>query len=232
MLTRSGGSKRAGGREATHYEDAGMIVTSWLQGTSRDGDPQDHIHNQIARMSLTARDGKWRAPDTAGIRAELGAVRAIFSAHLDAALTREFGVTMTARPDGKGNEIAGITREQIERYSTRTQQIDGTTQAAVDKWADRHGREPSKRELLYIRQEMTMASRQGKEEGEIDWDAKIADWEAKWDARDGSSLAQVARECQIWAARTVELRRPGTANRSRMAPRRRLTRRSARCSKR
>ena len=194
-MTRSGGGgQRVDGQETIRFEDAGMVVTSWLQGTSRDGDPQDHIHNQIARMSLTARDGKWRALDTAGIRAELGAVRGIVTAHLDAALTREFGVTMTAREDGKGNEIAGITREQIEKYSTRTQQIDGATQEAVDKWAAKHGREPSKRELLYIRQEVTMASRQGKEDGEIDWDAQIEKWEAKWDARDGSSLAQVARE--------------------------------------
>ena len=194
VMTRSGGGQRVDGQETIRFEDAGMVVTSWLQGTSRDGDPQDHIHNQIARMSLTARDGKWRALDTAGIRAELGAVRGIVTAHLDAALTREFGVTMTAREDGKGNEIAGITREQIEKYSTRTQQIDGATQEAVDKWAAKHGREPSKRELLYIRQEVTMASRQGKEDGEIDWDAQIASWEAKWDARDGTSLAQVARE--------------------------------------
>ena len=195
VMTRSGGGgQRVDGQETIRFEDAGMVVTSWLQGTSRDGDPQDHIHNQIARMSLTARDGKWRALDTAGIRAELGAVRGIVNAHLDAALTREFGVTMTAREDGKGNEIAGITREQIEKYSTRTQQIDNATQEAVDKWAAKHGREPSKRELLYIRQEVTMASREGKEDGAIDWDAQIEKWEAKWDARDGSSLAQVARE--------------------------------------
>jgi hypothetical protein len=25
------------------------------------GDPQDHIHNQIARMARTRSDGKWRA---------------------------------------------------------------------------------------------------------------------------------------------------------------------------
>lgn len=35
--------------EAGRFEEALITVTSWLQGTSRDGDPQDHIHNQIAR---------------------------------------------------------------------------------------------------------------------------------------------------------------------------------------
>jgi TrwC relaxase len=53
------------GREPGRFGQAGLIVTSWLQGTIRDGDPQDHIHNQIARITRTVSDGKWRAHDTA-----------------------------------------------------------------------------------------------------------------------------------------------------------------------
>ena len=30
---------RSSGREPGRFEPAGLIVTSWLQGTSRDGDP-------------------------------------------------------------------------------------------------------------------------------------------------------------------------------------------------
>ena len=192
-VTRTGyHGKRVDGQEPGRYEDAGMVVTSWLQGTSRDGDPQDHIHNVIARMSLTALDGKWRALDTMALRAQLGAVRGIVTAHLDAALTREFGVTMTAREGGAGYEIEGISREMIERYSTRTQAIEGETEKLAEAWERSHGRAPTSRELQYIQQEATMRSRDGKEEGSIDWDALLEKWEAQWDARDGSSLAQVA----------------------------------------
>ncbi len=192
-VTRTGyHGKRVDGQDPGRYEDAAMIVTSWLQGTSRDGDPQDHIHNQIARMSLTARDGKWRALDTMAVRAQLSAVQAIVTAHLESGLSRTFGVEMAARPDGIGNEVAGITREQIEAYSTRTQQIDAHTQEAVDAWARKYGREPNRRELQYIRQEVTMTTRQGKEEGAIDWDKLAEKWEAKWEALDGTALAQVA----------------------------------------
>ena len=64
-MTRTGyHGTRVDGQEPGRFEPPGIVVTSWLQGTSRDGDPQDHVHNQIARMSLTARDGKWRAVDT------------------------------------------------------------------------------------------------------------------------------------------------------------------------
>ncbi len=63
--------------EPGRFEPAGLIVTSWLQGTSREGDPQDHIHNQVARIVRTYRDGKWRAVDTMSVRAVLGALQAI-----------------------------------------------------------------------------------------------------------------------------------------------------------
>jgi hypothetical protein len=55
------------GREPERFEPAGLIVTSWLQDTSRDGDPQDRVHNQIARITRTFSDGKWRALDTVSV---------------------------------------------------------------------------------------------------------------------------------------------------------------------
>ena len=77
-ITRTGyHGTRIDGHEPGRFEEAGLIVTSWLQGTSRDGDPQDHIHNQIARITRTESDGKWRAHDTASLRAVLGALQAV-----------------------------------------------------------------------------------------------------------------------------------------------------------
>ena len=192
--TRTGsGVARVGGEDTVKFEPTGLVISSWLQGTSRDGGPQDHIHNQIARMSRTESDGKWRTVDTAGLRAQLGAVRATFGANLRSEMTRRFGVEWVPRKDGDGFELKGITRAQIEKYSTRTQAIDAETAKAVETWKARHdGREPSRRELLYIRQEATMASRQGKEDGEIDWDKHLAEAEAKWEAVDGTRLRDVA----------------------------------------
>ena len=96
---------RVDGQEPGRFEEAGLIVTSWLQGTSRDGDPQDHIHNQIARITRTVSDGKWRAHDTASLRAVLGALQAVAATAVECELTREFGVAWVPRADGRGNEI-------------------------------------------------------------------------------------------------------------------------------
>jgi TrwC relaxase len=97
-VTRTGShGTRVDGQEPGRFEEAGLIVTSWLQGTSRDGDPQDHIHNQIARITRTLRDGKWRAHDTASLRAVIGALQAMAATTVECELSREFGVRWVAR---------------------------------------------------------------------------------------------------------------------------------------
>ncbi|MHB1430528.1 MAG: MobF family relaxase [Streptosporangiaceae bacterium] len=188
-MTRTGyHGARVDGREPGRFEQADLVVTSWLQGTSRDGDPQDHIHNQIARIVRTRSDGKWRALDTASLRVFLGSVQAIVAAHVECALTRRYCVGWVARPDGNGLEIEGITQAQMDAYSTRTVTIREELPEAVASWIAKYGRTPSRRELLFIQNEVTMSSRKGKREGEIDWDVLCA----QWDATLGGALASVA----------------------------------------
>jgi len=64
VRTYSGASAKVGDVQTGRWERAAPVVTTWLQGTSRDGDPHDHSHNVWARMALTLSDGKWRALDT------------------------------------------------------------------------------------------------------------------------------------------------------------------------
>ena len=176
------------GHEPGRFEPAGLIITSWLQGTSRDGDPQDHIHNQIARITRTFGDGKWRALDTASLRAVLGAVQAIAATTVECELTREFGVQWIPRADGRGNEIKGITQAQMEAYSTRTVQVHEKERELARAWQRRHGRTPTSRELLHIANDATLRSRKGKDATPVDWDALAA----RWDATLGGQLAGIA----------------------------------------
>ena len=188
-ITRTGyHGTRIDGREPGRFEPAGLIVTSWLQGTSRDGDPQDHIHNQIARITRTYRDGKWRALDTMSVRAVLGALQAVAATAAECELTREFGVDWIPRADGRGNEIKGVTQAQMDAYSTRTVQVREKEHELAQAWERKHGRAPTSRELLYIANAATLQSRQGKDAGAIDWDALAA----QWDATLGGELAGIA----------------------------------------
>ena len=179
---------RIDGRELGRFEPAGLIVTSWLQGTSRDGDPQDHIHNQIARITRTSCDGKWRALDTASLRAVLGALQGVAATAVECELTREFGVDWIPRADGRGNEIRGMTQAQMDAYSTRTVRVHEKERELARAWERRHGRAPTSRELLHIANDATLQSRKGKDSGPVDWKALAA----RWDATLGGELASIA----------------------------------------
>ena len=188
-MTRTGyHGTRVDGQEPGRFAEAGLVVTSWLQGTSRDGDPQDHIHNQIARITRTVSDGRWRALDTACLREVPGALQAIAATVVECELTREFGVQWVPRPDGRGNEIDGITRAQMDAYSTRTVQVHEKERELARAWERRHGRAPNSRELFYLAQKATLRSRRDKSAGEIDWDALAR----RWDAAIGGELAGIA----------------------------------------
>jgi conjugative relaxase-like TrwC/TraI family protein len=188
-ITRTGyHGVRVDGREPGRFEPAGLIVTSWLQGTSRDGDPQDHIHNQIARITRTFRDGKWRALDTMSVRAVLGALQAVAATTVECELTREFGVDWIPRADGRGNEIRGISQAQMDAYSTRSVQVREKERELARAWERKHGRAPTSRELLHLANAATLQSRKGKDAGAIDWDALAR----RWDATLGGDLAGIA----------------------------------------
>jgi hypothetical protein len=188
-VTRSGyHGVRVDGQEPGRFEEAGLIVTSWLQGTSRDGDPQDHIHNQIARITRTVSDRRWRAHDTASLRLVLGALQAVAATAVECELTRVFGVAWVPRADGRGNEIQGITQAQMDAYSSRTVQVHEKERELARAWALKNGRAPNSRELYYIATKATLQSRAGKRPGQIDWDALAA----RWDATLGGELADVA----------------------------------------
>ena len=188
-VTRSGyHGTQVHGREPGRFEAAGLIVTSWLQSTSRDGDPQDHVHNQISRITRTFRDGKWLALDTMSVRGVLGALQAIAATAVECELTRAFGVDWIPRADGRGNEIRGVTQAQMDAYSTRTVQVHEKERELARAWARRHGRAPTSRELLYIANDATLQSRRGKDAGPVDWDALAC----RWDTTLGGELAGIA----------------------------------------
>ena len=122
--TRTGShNTRVHGRETGQWHEADLAVAHWLQHTSRDGDMQLHVHSQIAHVAKTATDGKWRAPDSLGYNGHIGAVAAIVSQHLEEALTARFGLEWTARDDGHGFEIKGISAEMMRVFSSRRESI-------------------------------------------------------------------------------------------------------------
>ena len=105
--TRSGyHGRQADGVRTGRWEDAhGFVVGSFAQHTSRDGDPQLHIHNLVLNRVMRERDGAYRTLDSRALYEHRGAAAAIAALVMESALSREFGVGWVragrrARPRG------------------------------------------------------------------------------------------------------------------------------------
>src|SRR5215469_16479263 len=122
------------------------------------------------------------------IRSHLGAMSAVVATYVEPALAREFGVRWARRADGMGNEISGVTQEWKDAFSTRTRQVDAKEKQLALQWELRFGREPTTREMLFIRHTARDYSRKTNDDAQIDWDAEVE----KWDATIGGRLAELA----------------------------------------
>jgi hypothetical protein len=208
--TRTGShGTRVHGRETGQWHEADLAVAHWLQHTSRDGDMQLHVHSQIAHVARTSTDGKWRAPDSLGYNEHIGAVAAVVSQHLEEALTARFGLEWTARDDGHGFEITGISGEMMRLFSSRRESITKDLRARAAQFEQQHGREPSQRELAHLAQAANFKTRNPRH-GALDLAQAHAGWADKLARTLGVSLASVAPS--VWHAATsrATAHAPGT----------------------
>jgi len=198
--------RRVDGQEAGRFTEARLVMEQFLQHTSRDDDVHLHVHNLIAAIAETITDGKWRTPDSYGYNEVFPAVSAIVSLHLEAALRRRFGVRWVPRgcqcAHGKcadpakcasnfGCEIEGISRSDIECFSSRRQSVDAALRELAMEFKRKHNRAPSQRELSQMHQDAWDSTRKQKPEGGIDFDALHSGWAAKLRAR-GCELESLA----------------------------------------
>jgi conjugative relaxase-like TrwC/TraI family protein len=196
--TRTGSHRtRVSGQETGQWREAGLAVAHWLQHTSRDGDMQLHVHSQIAHVSRTVVDGKWRAPDSLGYAEHVGAVAAITAQRLEEALTARFGLEWAAREDGNGFEIKGVSPEMMDLFSSRRRAITADVHERAARFEQRYGRAPSQRELAQLAQASNFATRKGKEAA-LDLADAHAGWADRLARTLGVPLASVAPS--VWHA--------------------------------
>jgi hypothetical protein len=207
--TRTGShNTRVHGRETGQWHEADLAVAHWLQHTSRDGDMQLHVHSQIAHTAKTSTDGKWRAPDSLGYTEHVGAVAAIVSQHLEEALTARFGLEWTARDDGHGFEITGISGEMMRLFSSRRESITADVRVRAARFEQQYGRAPSQRELAHLAQASNLATRNPKH-GALDVAELCKGWADKLARTLGVSLASVAPSVWHAAAGRAAAHAPG-----------------------
>jgi TrwC relaxase/AAA domain len=194
-MTRTGyhrGSGTESGAELGKWEHArNWVIGSFRQHTSRDGDPQLHVHNLVLNKVETERDGKWRKLDSRSLYRFQGAAAAIAAAVMETALTREFGVAWVPRADGHGREIAGISQELMDAFSSRRQAITADARAVAAEREAQTGRRPDARQMYRIQKDIAYRTRAAKPETPLDIHAKLREWEQAARDRDLGELSAI-----------------------------------------
>jgi conjugative relaxase-like TrwC/TraI family protein len=191
--TRSGyHGRQVDGVRTGRWEDAhGFVVGSFAQHTSRDGDPQLHIHNLVLNRVMRERDGAYRTLDSRALFEHRGAAAAIATAVMESALSREFGVGWVRRADGHGREIRGVAARLMEEFSSRRQTISALTERLAREFGAQHGYAPDARALTTLRQWANHASRRAKEAEPLDLAAQARRWAAQARASEAGALEPV-----------------------------------------
>ena len=119
MDSRTGAMVREGNQK--------MVAARFTHDTSRNLDPQLHTHAVIANL-VQGEDDKWRTMADGGIFRGKMAIGAIYRAELARGLEGlGYGIEKT-HADGRF-EIAGVSREVIEAFSTRRAEIEAAMKA-------------------------------------------------------------------------------------------------------
>jgi hypothetical protein len=185
----SGTESRAELGKWEHARD--WVIGSFRQHTSRDGDPQLHVHNLVVNKVETERDGRWRKLDSRSLYRFQGAAAAIAAAVTETALTREFGVAWVPRADGHGREIAGISQDLMDAFSSRRQTITPEARKVAAEREAQTGRRPDARQMYRIQKDIAYRTRSRKPEAPLDIRAKLAEWEQTAREKDLGELAAI-----------------------------------------
>jgi conjugative relaxase-like TrwC/TraI family protein len=192
-LQREAGQTRAGYHPGGRWEDArAWVIASFRQHTSRDGDPQLHVHNLILHKVRRESDGQWRALDSMSLYRHRPAASAIASLAAENALTRRFGVRWVPRADGHGREIAGVRQALMEVFSSRRRSIGPLAARLAQAFEAHFGRAPDARALASLRQWANHATRRGKDSAPLDMAALVRQWSAQARASEAAALEPLA----------------------------------------
>ena len=192
-LQREAGQTRAGYHPGGRWEDArAWVIASFRQHTSRDGDPQLHVHNLILHKVKRESDGEWRALDSMSLYRHRPAASAIAALAAENALTRRFGVQWIPRADGHGREIAGVGQALMDMFSSRRRSIGPLTARLAQTFEAQNGRAPDARALASLRQWANHATRRGKDASPLDLAGLVRQWSVHARGSEAGALEPVA----------------------------------------
>lgn len=144
----------------------GIVATAFDHWDSRSGDPQLHTHVVVLNRVQAVSDGKWRTLDSKALfRAAVG-MSELYNGILADQLTADLGWTWTPERRRRSAEpkweVAGVPQALRDHFSQRTTAIEAAKDELVAAFTANHGREPTAREVIQMRQHATLTTREDK----------------------------------------------------------------------
>src|SRR6478672_4985943 len=166
-LEREVGYTRVGTGGPAQVDTRGLVMARFTHRDSRAGDPDLHTHVAVSNKVQTL-DGRWLALDARMLYRFNVAGSEYYNTALEAELTDRLGVTFTERPDDSEKrpvrEINGVDPSLNLALSSRAAAITRTTSELQNRFLADHGRVPTTVEMISLRQQANLSTRQPKHE--------------------------------------------------------------------
>jgi conjugative relaxase-like TrwC/TraI family protein len=158
-------SSRSGSGGVVQEDIRGVVAAAFDHWDSRAGDPQLHTH-VVLMNRVQSTDGVWRTLDSRGLFRSTVGLSEMYNGVLSDYLTESLGWGWEAcarrHSDVPKYEVAGVSERLREEFSQRSTDIEAAKDILVAGFASSHGRQPSAREVLQLRQQATLATRPDK----------------------------------------------------------------------
>jgi conjugative relaxase-like TrwC/TraI family protein len=156
---------RVGKRSCAQVDTRGMVAAAFVHFDTRSGDPNLHTHVVVANR-VQGPDGKWRSLDSRALHHAAVALSEVYDVTVADLITERLGVRWAHRSRGERRspafEIEGVSDDLVAGFSGRSQQIETHLRELFAEFEARNDREPSRREVVRLRQQATLSTRQEK----------------------------------------------------------------------
>ena len=156
---------RVGAGGVAQVDTHGFVATAFEHRDSRTGDPNLHTHVAVS-TKVQGLDGKWRSLDGRVLHALGVAASERYNTLVEQEVRNRLGVTFVDESRGRNKrsvrEIAGISRELRDSFSSRRAAIEDSYETLVQEYVAKHGRTPPKTVQLSLAQRATLETRDGK----------------------------------------------------------------------
>ncbi len=155
------------GKGGVVQEDiCGIVATAFDHWDSRAGDPQLHTHVVVLNRVQAVTDGAWRTLDSKALFRSAVGMSELYNGVLADELTAALGWGWTPQQRRRSTEpkweVDGVPQPLREHFSQRSSAIETAKDDLVAAFAASHGRQPTAREVIQMRQQATLATREDK----------------------------------------------------------------------